>query len=238
MTSNTDLSRRRMLRLFGATPMLPLGAGGVAALLAGCGGGDDEVAPPVNTTPPTYASVVFTGMNAPSLTDAAAMAKTYVASSMTVNFSDTSKIDIKLAYQPFFVTGDMVPDGKGGTILAGGYYDINNKAIIDTTVPGKERQFFSDSPDGTSLLTVANASVAGVKGNTVFAVVQFEYTSLAQDEKTSMYGMLPSPIAVLTLDQDKATGKLSLVKYHNVDTSSVNGLWITCSARISLPYCC
>ena len=233
MTSNTDLSRRRMLRLFGATPMLPLGAGGVAALLAGCGGGDDDEAAVVTPTPAAYASVVFTGMNAPSLTDAAAMAKTYVASSMTVNFSDTSKIDIKLAYQPFFVTGDMVPDGKGGTILAGGYYDINNKAIIDTTVPGKERQFFSDSPDGTSLLTVANASVAGVKGNTVFAVVQFEYTSLAQDEKTSMYGMLPSPIAVLTLDQDKTTGKLSLVKYHNVDTSSGNGLWITCGASLS-----
>jgi hypothetical protein len=38
---------------------------------------------------------------------------------------------------------------------------------------------------------------------------------------------------VLTLDQDPATGKLSLVKYHNVDTSSVNGLWITCGASLS-----
>jgi secreted PhoX family phosphatase len=48
-----------------------------------------------------------------------------------------------------------------------------------------------------------------------------------------MYGRLPSPIAVLTLDQDKTTGKLTLVKYHNVDTSSVNGLWITCGASLS-----
>jgi secreted PhoX family phosphatase len=38
---------------------------------------------------------------------------------------------------------------------------------------------------------------------------------------------------VLTLDQDPATGKLSLVKYHNVDTSSVKGLWITCGASLS-----
>jgi secreted PhoX family phosphatase len=38
---------------------------------------------------------------------------------------------------------------------------------------------------------------------------------------------------VLTLDQDPATGKLSLVKYHNVDTSAVNGLWITCGASLS-----
>jgi secreted PhoX family phosphatase len=239
MTSNTDLSRRRMLRLFGATPMLPLGAGGVAALLTACGGGDDDpVTPPTSTTPPvttpvTLASVSFGTMTAPSLADAANMAKTYVASSMSVNFSDASKVDFKLSYVPFFVTGDLVSDGKGGVIVAGGYYDINNKPIMDTSVASKPRQFFSDSPDGTSLLTVANPTVAGVKGNTVFAVVQFEYTTFAQDEKTSMYGQLPSPIAVLTLDQDKTTGKLSLVKYHNVDTSSVNGLWITCGASLS-----
>jgi secreted PhoX family phosphatase len=152
---------------------------------------------------------------------------------MTASFSDSSKLDFKLSYKPFFITGDMVPNGSGGTILAGGYYDINNKPIVDTTVAGKERQFFSDSPDGTSLLTVPNAKAAGVKGNTVFAVVQFEYTTWAQDGTSDMYGKLPSPIAVLTLDQDPANGKLSLVKYHNVDTSGVNGLWITCGASLS-----
>jgi len=234
MNTNTDLSRRRLLRLMGATPMLPLGAGGVAALMAGCGGGDNDNSPaavPVQAA--TLASVTFGSMTAPTLADPAAMAKTSAGSTMTVNFSDTSKLDFKLSYQPFFITGDMVPNGSGGTVLAGGYYDINNKPIIDATVAGKERQFFSDSPDGTSLLTVPNASVAGVKGNTVFAVVQFEYTTWAQDGKTDMYGRLPSPIAVLTLDQDKTTGKLSLVKYHNVDTSGVNGLWITCGASLS-----
>jgi secreted PhoX family phosphatase len=239
MNANTDLSRRRLLRLFGATPMLPIGAGSVAAMLAGCGGGDDSPAAPV-TTPPaqttptaTLSGVSFNAMPAPSMANAPAMATTTVGSTMTVNFSDSSKLDFKLSYQPFFITGDAVPNGSGGTIVAGGYYDINNKPIVDTTVAGKERQFFSDSPDGTSLLSVPNASVAGVKGNTVFAVVQFEYTSLAQDGKTDMYGKLPSPIAVLTLDQDKTNGKLTLVKYHNVDTSSVNGLWITCGASLS-----
>ena len=172
-------------------------------------------------------------MPAPTLANAAAMATTTVGSMMTANFSDASKLDFKLAYQPFFITGDLVADGNGGKILAGGYYDIYNQPIIDTTVAGKERQFFSDSPDGTSLLTVPNAKVAGVKGNTVFAVVQFEYTTWAQDGITGMYGRLPSPIAVLTLDQDPATGKLSLVKYHNVDTSAVSGLWITCGASLS-----
>jgi secreted PhoX family phosphatase len=242
MNANTDLSRRRLLRLLGATPMLPIGATSVGAMLAGCGGGDDSpvttppvTTPPNQTTPPavTLSGVSFGSMSAPTLADAAAMATTSVASTMTVNFSDSSKLEFKLSYKPFFITGDLVPNGNGGTILAGGYYDINNKPIMDATVAGKERQYFSDSPDGTSLLTVPNAKVTGVKGNTVFAVVQFEYTTFAQDGSTGMYGKLPSPIAVLTLDQDPASGKLSLVKYHNVDTSSVNGLWITCGASLS-----
>ena len=97
---------------------------------------------------------------------------------------------------------------------------------------GKERQFFSDSPDGTSLLSVANAKVEGVKGNAVFAVVQFEYTS-KNLAKQNMYGKLPSPIAVLTLDQDQKTGHLALKKYFNVDMSKVHGLWITCGASLS-----
>jgi secreted PhoX family phosphatase len=236
--ADADLSRRRLLRLLGATPMLPIGAGTVGAMLAGCGGGDDSpvTTAPTGPTPPvavTLSGVSFSSMAAPILSNAAAMATTSVASTMSVSFSDSSKLDFKLSYKPFFITGDMVPNGNGGTILAGGYYDINNKPIIDTTVAGKERQFFSDSPDGTSLLTVPNAKVTGVKGNTVFAVVQFEYTTWAQDGKTDMYGKLPSPIAVLTLDQDPANGKLTLVKYHNVDTSSVNGLWITCGASLS-----
>jgi secreted PhoX family phosphatase len=167
------------------------------------------------------------------LANAAAMATTSVGSTLNLSFSDSTQQSYKLSYQPFFVTGDLVSDGKGGKVLSGGYFDINNKPIMDTTVAGKDRQYFSDSPDGTSLLTVPNASVPGVKGNAVFAVVQFEYTTWAQDGVTGMYGKLPSPIAVLSLDQDPNTGKLSLVKYHNVDTSSVNGLWITCGASLS-----
>ena len=179
------------------------------------------------------ASVSFSSTPMPTLANPAAMATTTTSSVMSVLLSDGRKFDTKLSYAPFFVTGDLVADGKGGKILAGGYYDINNRPIIDATVPGSERQFYSDSPDGTTLLTVPGAKIDGVKGNTVFAVVQFEYTTWAQDGKTGMYGKLPSPIAVLSLDQDPATGKLTLVKYHNVDTSKANGLWITCGASQS-----
>lgn len=225
MSHTTTPTRRKALQFLAGIPLLPIGSSAAASLLAtGCGGGSDAA---------SFASVSFTPMAAPTLANAAAMATTSVGSSLNVKLNDGSTQSYALAYQPFFITGDLVPDGKGGKVLAGGYYDINNKAIIDTSVPGAERQFFSDSPDGTSLLTVPNAKVDGVKGNPVFAVVQFEYTTWAQDGKTDMYGKLPSPIAVLTLDQDPNTGKLSLVKYHNVDTSKVHGLWITCGASLS-----
>ena len=206
--------------------MLPLGGTAATSFLTACGGGDDG-------TTASFVSASFTSMAAPTLANATAMATTTVGSTLNIKLSDESVRSYQLAYQPFFVTGDMVSDGKGGTILSGGYYDINNKPIIDATVPGKERHYFSDAPDGTSLLTVANPTVTGIKGKAVFAVVQFEYTTWAQDGKTGMYGKLPSPIAVLTLDQDQSTGKLSLVKYHNVDTSKVHGLWITCGASLS-----
>lgn len=171
-------------------------------------------------------------MAAPSLGDPAAMAATTVASTLEVRYGNGSKRSYALAYQPFFITGDTVSNGKGGQILTGGYYDILNRPIMDRSVPGKTRQFFSDCPDGTSLLEIPNATVNGVRGKPVFAVVQFEYTTRDQSNAPA-YGTLPSPIAVLTLDQDQATGKLSLVSYHNVDTSSVNGLWITCGASLS-----
>ena len=234
MKSTPEISRRRLLQMLAAAPLLPFSGMAGASLLAGCGGGNSgSDASLAALTAATVSSVSFSSMAAPTLATAAAMATTSVGSTLTVNFGDASKLEFKLAYKPFFITGDQVADGNGGKTLAGGYYNINNQPIIDTTVPGKERQFYSDSPDGTSLLTVANAKVTGVKGNTVFAVVQFEYTTLAQDGVTGMYGRLPSPVAVLTLDQDPATGKLALVKYHNVDTSGVNGLWITCGASLS-----
>jgi len=232
MTQTLDPSRRRALKFLSGVPLLPVATLGGTSLLAACGGGSDNPVTPV-PAPAKFVSAQFKSMAAPSLADPAGMATTSVGSTLEILLSDGQTQSYKLAYQPFFITGDMVSDGKGGKILAGGYYDINNQPIIDKTVPGSERQFFSDSPDGTSLLTVANAKVDGVKGNTVFAVVQFEYTTKAQDGQTGMYGLLPSPIAVLTLDQDPETGKLTLVKYHNVDTSGVNGLWITCGASLS-----
>ena len=220
-------TRRQALKLFGGVPLIPLSAGlGSSALLAACGGGGGTA----NAATPT--ATAFSAMAAPAISDPAGMATTSVASALKVAYSDGSSQTYKLGYQAFFITGQSVPDGNGGSLIAGSYFDIHGNPIMDTSVAGKERQFFSDAPDGTSLLTVPNAKVAGVKGNIVFAVVQFEYTSLDQ-AGVSAYGTLPSPIAVLTLDQDPATGKLSLVKYFNVPTQPANGLWITCGASLT-----
>jgi uncharacterized protein len=231
MALPTDLSRRKALKILAGAPMLPLGAAAAStSFLAACGGSDDNPSTPVATA--AFTTAVFSGMAAPALTDAAAMAKTTVGSTMTANFSDGSSRSYKLAYQSFFMTGDTVTNTSGGTIVAGGYFDINNQPIIDSTVSGGARQYFSDCPDGTSLIKLDKPTAKGVKGNTVFAVVQFEYTT-RDGAGEDMYGRLPSPIAVLTLDQDPATGKLSLVSYANVDTSKANGLWITCGASLS-----
>ncbi|MGB5858698.1 MAG: alkaline phosphatase PhoX, partial [Pseudomonas aeruginosa] len=212
--------------MLAGAPMLPIGSGGLlASTLAACGGGGDS-------NDLSFASAVFTGMAAPAAGNPEALATTTVGSSLKVTYGNGTSSTYQLAYQPFFLTGQQVTSTSGAKVVAGGYVDINNQPIIDKSVPGKERQFFSDCPDGTSLLAVAGAKVDGVKGNTVFAVVQFEYTT-ADQSGASTYGTLPSPIAVLTLDQDPANGSLSLVKYHNVDTSKVHGLWITCGASLS-----
>ncbi len=239
-TINPFTSRRSLLKMLSSAPLLPLaGTTTAASLLAACGG-DDYHAPFVGTNSQgafQQGSVTFSGIKSPDLSNPAAMATTYSGAAgenlMTVTLANGKTASYELGYHSFFQTGTLVPDGKGGQILAGGYVDINGKPIMDNTVAGKERQFFSDCPDGSSIITLSRPTVPGVKGNTVFAVVQFEYTTWAQDGITEMYGLLPSPIAVLTLDQNPDTGELKLVQYHNVDTSKVHGLWITCGASLS-----
>ena len=224
MSTPTQPTRRQALKFLGLPLMFPVAGLSAGTLLSASGGGSDGAAVMVCAN--------FSAMAAPDLAQAAAMATTTVASTLNVVLSDNTTQSFKLSYAPFFLTGSKVPDGNGGTVLAGGYLDINNQPIVDKSVVGKERQFFSDCPDGTSLLSVANPTVSGIKGRAVFAVVQFEYVTRDQ-AAVEAYGTLPSPIAVLTLDQDQATGKLTLVKYQNVDTSAAHGLWITCGSSLS-----
>lgn len=230
MTANTQQpSRRDLLKWFAGIPFLPLGAMSTAAALSGCNSSDDStvVTPPVK--PANLKSATFIKMDAPTTT--AERAKTTVGSKLKIEWDDATSSEYKLGYESFFETGAKVPKWGGGEIIAGGYFDAKGQPIMDVSVPTSPRQYFSDCPDGSSLIQLADAKVDGVS-NPVFHVVQFEYATQNQAGK-SEYGNLPSPIAILTLDQDQKTGHLALKKYYNVDTSSVHGLWITCGASMS-----
>ncbi|MGV2863300.1 PhoX family protein [Achromobacter sp. AGC39] len=291
MKNPDHTQRRRLLKMLGGAPMLPLGAAsaaGAASLFAGHPARASEdgtpalpsatpIARPSLATPGAapFVSAEFISMPAPGLSEPEGMARTTVESAMDLVFADGSRRRVQLGYEAFFMTGDRVPDGKGGMVLAGGYLDIHGAPIIDTSVPGRARPFFSDCPDGMSLLTLAGPlgeadgatgppttrgapstpplkaatpqatasaprpstttaapAPAATATATVYAVVQFEYLSRnrAGDD---MWARLPSPIAVLTLSQDLQTGRLTLVRYSNVDTSRVHGLWVTCGASLS-----
>ena len=221
-------SRRDILKWFGAIPFLPFGAMATTAALTGCNDDNDSnTLPPVQ--PANFKNAIFTAMAAPISVEE--RAKTAVSSKLKIEWDDNSSTEYQLGYKNFFKTGDIVPKWGGGEIVAGGYFNAQGQPIMDTSVESQPRQFFSDCPDGSSLIYLDNAQVDGVQ-HPVFHVVQFEYASQNQAGQ-SEYGNLASPIAILTLDQDQQTGHLGLKKYFNVDTSSVHGLWITCGASLS-----
>ena len=190
---NTPLAtRRRALQLLAGAPLLPMTSG--AALMSLAASAAQAAPHDHERHASAVRSVSFSHMPAPTLADPAAMASVSVGSVMTVEFRNRSRAEFKLPTSHFFITGDVVPGTQGTQVLAGGYYDINNRPIMGQHRARQGPAVLSDSPDGTSLL-----SVRGAPAHTVFAVVQFEYTSKAQDGTTDMYGKLPSPIAVLTL---------------------------------------
>ena len=201
--------------------------------LSACGGSD--------AAPVSLSSVEFLGMAAPA-TDAQ-RADSYTAASVKLTYSDGTSKTQALAYNTIFKTGDTLKNGSAN-VIAGACYDINGNPIIDTTGTTPE-PFYSDCPDGNSLLSLANPTVPGVTGNTVFLVTQYEYLSANNaagptrplpngfSDANNMYGKLPMPITVTTLDQDKKTGALKPVKHFTVDTKPVNGLWIPCASSLS-----
>ncbi|WPC68868.1 DUF839 domain-containing protein [Rhodoferax ferrireducens] len=215
---STHLQRRQVLKgALGGVATLGLGSLGLSA----CGGSDAATA-----VAPT--GVEFIGMTA-TMTDVQ-RAATFTSASVKISYSDASTKTQALTYNTLFKTGDTLKNGSAN-VIAGAYYDINGNPIMDTSGATSE-PFYSDCPDGNSLISLPNPAVAGVTGNTLFLVTQYEYKTL-NNAGVSMYGKLPSPISITTLDQDKTTGALKAVKHFNVDTKPANGLWITCASSLS-----
>lgn len=222
----TPLQRRQVLKgALGGVTVLGLGSFGLSA----CGGSDAAAI--------TISSVEFIGMAAP--TTAADRATTLTSASVKITYSDNTTKTQALSYNTIYKTGDSLKNGSA-SVIAGAYYDINGNPIMDTS-GATPMQYFSDCPDGNSLISLANPTVAGVTGNTLFLVTQYEYVTgnnasagtRPTPTGTDMYGKLPSQITVTTIDQDKTTGLMKPVKHFNVDTKPANGIWIACASSRS-----
>ncbi len=153
MAESISRSRRKLMKSLVSVPMLPL-----AATLAGTAEAHRVRAHfhPFGPLPGhgrgRDVSYTFGSMAAPSLENPQ-MATTYVASTLTRKVGRGPGQTFALGYETFFLTGDMVPRTGGGTIVAGGYYDIHGNPILDRPSPD-QRQFFSDCPDGMSLIQI------------------------------------------------------------------------------------
>jgi len=220
------LPRRSFLGLMGSAPIL---LGGSSLLgLAGCGGASGPITP---ATPLSATKITFNSMANPA-TDAT-RAAVFTNATIDVTYSDGSVARAQaLSFKSILTTGATMTAPDGTSFLTGGYYSLDGTTPIVDTSGSTAEQFYSDCFDGTSLLKLASPTVAGITGNAVFAVTQFEYKT-SDNAGTSMYGALPAPLAVLTLDQNKTTGELTPKHYFNIPTVGVHGVWIPCAGSIS-----
>ncbi len=113
-----------------------------------------------------------------------------------------------------------------------GYVNINNQPIAWTSRwPARNLSSFSDLRRTVhSLLKIDGAKVAGASAPWCSAqVAQFESATRPTRLASPPTAAWPSPTRHphARPEPDRRLGKLSLVKYHNVDTSSACGPWIT-----------
>jgi len=218
MSSAPDFQRRNLLRYAGVAPFA-LSSTSLLTLSA-CG----------SSVADSATKVIFNASSNP--TTAAQRASMFTDATITVTYSDGTTANKALSFVELYKTGDSLtkpPAAGGGSIIAGGYTKPDGTTpILDTD----NLQMFSDCVDGQSLIKLDSPTVTGITGNTLFLVTQFEYKS-QNLAGTSMYGKLPSPITVTTLEQNKTTGALSVKYHYQIPTTAIHGLWIPCGASLS-----
>ena len=214
-------NRRHFLQALGISPLLLSGSS--LFTLSACGGGGGSG---------SYATAVkFNASSNPATV--AQRASVFTDATIDITYSDkTVKTAQALTFVELYRTGDTLvkpPAAGGGSIIAAGYTRPNGiTPILDTD----GTQMFSDCVDGQSLIKLSNPTVPGISGKALFLVTQFEYKSV-NAAGTSMYGKLPSPMTITTLDQHTSTGALTVKYHYQVPTTSVRGLWITCGGSLS-----
>ena len=216
-----ETNRRHFLQALGISPLLLSGSS--LFTLSACGGGGGSG---------SYATAVkFNASSNPATV--AQRASVFTDATIDITYSDkTVKTAQALTFVELYRTGDTLvkpPAAGGGSIIAAGYTRPNGiTPILDTD----GTQMFSDCVDGQSLIKLSNPTVPGITGKALFLVTQFEYKSV-NAAGTSMYGKLPSPMTITTLDQNTSTGALTVKYHYQVPTTSVRGLWITCGGSLS-----
>ena len=222
---NQDQNQVNRRHFMGMAAITPFALSGTSLLsLTACGGGGSGSAA-------AYAVKLKFNASSNPVT-VAQRASVFTDASVDVTYSDGVVKNSKLSFVELYKSGDTLkkpPVKSGGDIVAGGYTRPDGvTAILDTD----NNQMFSDCFDGQSLIKLSNPTVTGISGNTLFLVTQFEYKS-QNLAGTSMYGKLPSPMTVTTLDQNTTTGALTVKYYYNIPTTDTYGLWITCGGSLS-----
>jgi secreted PhoX family phosphatase len=217
----TQVSRRNFMGMAAITPFALTGSS-LLSLTAYAGGSSNAA--------PYAVKLKFNASTNP--TTAAQRAAVFTDASVDITYSDGAVKNSKLSFVALYKSGDTLkkpPAKGGGDVIAGGYTKLDGvTAILDTD----NNQMFSDCFDGQSLIKLSKPTVSGISGNTLFMVTQFEYKS-QNAAGTSMYGKLPSPISVTTLDQNTSTGALTVKYYYNIPTKDIHGLWIPCAGSLS-----
>lgn len=170
----------------------------------------------------TLDSVEFGNTAAPGTDQERASA--YSRSTTTVRYRDGSVETRSLAYRNLYHNTDEFNGVKAGAV-----YNKNGSVMSDTA----GNVYVSETPDANSLLrpiTGTPASVLG--GNPLYLVTQYEY-QWQDTVGNDLYGKLPMTMKLANVDQNLATGALTVTNLRNIDFSGVNGLWIPCAGSLS-----
>jgi secreted PhoX family phosphatase len=181
---------------------------------------------PATLSAASIKSVEFIGMEAPKT--AADMARIYSTAQAKVTYSDGSEKTFPLHYEVLYRNIDRIGSNP---YEAGRLYDAFGQGLIDPL--GKP--VISESPDGSTLVTLAGQPGAPNGDPTAYHLVQWEADWLLSDgsvgsKAEGWYPRMPMIMNRNVLAQDRDTGKLRVIDQANVDFADVGGLWIPCAA--------
>jgi len=151
-------------------------------------------------------------------------ASTYTASKGTVYFRDGTVETRSLAYRVLYHNTDEFNGTRAGTL-----FDKNGQPLKDAA--GKV--LVAETPDANSLLRpIAGTPASPLGGNPLYLVTHFEY-QWRDSQGNDLYGKMPMAMKLAHIDQNPATGMLTVTDVRNIDFSTVGGLWIPCAGSLS-----